>query len=101
MKRKKRKNEPAVPPFPWDSDIRPAPGDLALAHALVNTYEIPTKTDRLASPQEVERWLADLGLAAGGTKVSMEDRARLLTVRRGLRALVLVSHGKKPKEEEN
>lgn len=98
MKRRK-KTEPAPLSSPWDSDIQPAPGDLAIALALVNTYEIPTKTDRLATPKEVERWLSDGGLAVSGSKVSRDDHALLLKVRRGLRALALVHHGKKVKEE--
>jgi predicted RNA-binding Zn ribbon-like protein len=73
----------------------PAPGDLALVQAFVNTFWDLDRdgTDRLDSPGAVARWLAQRGLLDRRERLSEADLVRARAVREGLRALLLVNNG--------
>ncbi len=69
-------------------DVRPAPGDLRIVQAFVNTADLETGTDLLAGPQALADWLAAQGLAAAGTPFGPADVARAARMRDGLRTLI-------------
>lgn len=69
-------------------DVRPAPGDLRLVQAFVNTHDLEAKTDRLASPQALADWLTLHGLMAAGTRLEAADVARTARLREGLRSML-------------
>ena len=76
----------------------PAPGDLALVQAFVNTFwdlDRPGE-DQLASPRALAEWLADRGLMQPGARLSRADLRRALNLREGLRALLFTNNGSPP-----
>ena len=63
----------------------PAPGRLALVQAFLNSIDLETGDDELATPSGATAWLA----THGGRAVSGEaERGRLVQVREGLRAVL-------------
>jgi predicted RNA-binding Zn ribbon-like protein len=91
-----RKKEPwgdAVGNAPWAAVLRPAPGDLRIVQAFVNTAYPAAKADELHDPRSlagfVERW----GLAAAGLEIGAADLERTIAIREGFRALLRVNVG--------
>jgi predicted RNA-binding Zn ribbon-like protein len=69
-----------------------APGDLELVREFVNTLEVETGTDALASPQALLAWLRGHGLLRGGT-ASRRDLHAARALREAIRALLLENNG--------
>ena len=65
-----------------------APEPLRLVQQFVNSADLETGEDDLATPAALGDWLAARGLASPGTAVSAADRRRAIDVREGLRALL-------------
>ncbi|MCP3961751.1 MAG: CGNR zinc finger domain-containing protein [bacterium] len=78
MKRKKK----------GPADLPPAPGELRLVQAFVNTVDREAKKDELASPRALAEWLARHGLLAPGTELSAADLTRATEVREGWRSVI-------------
>ncbi len=68
-------------------DLPPAPGDLRLVQAFVNTADREAGTDDLASSRALADWLARHGLLPPGTELSEADRQRVTEVREGWRSM--------------
>jgi predicted RNA-binding Zn ribbon-like protein len=66
-----------------------APGDLAVVRAFVNTLEIDTGVDELATPEELVAWLAARELVAKGASARPGDVRRARLYREALRELLL------------
>jgi predicted RNA-binding Zn ribbon-like protein len=84
--------------------IGQAPGDLGTVQAFVNTLDIETGTDELATPAALDSWLRQAGLAAGSGRAGPGDLARAVELREALRALLRshVTHavrGERPAED--
>lgn len=81
----------------WKGDMesvqKPAPGELGIIHAFVNTADRMMGTERLTSPRELGNWLASQGLPSAGEELTEADLRRALAVREGLRALLAVNNG--------
>lgn len=77
----------------WSELVPPAPGDLWIVQALVNTIRPERGADELASPLVASDWLACRGLVAAATEISETDHRRLVHVRDGLRALARSNNG--------
>jgi predicted RNA-binding Zn ribbon-like protein len=78
----------------------PAPGELAVVQAFVNTHfslaDDDWGEDRLATPEGLQRWLAERGRAGTrGVTPTREDLGRAVAVREGLRALA-ATNGRTP-----
>jgi predicted RNA-binding Zn ribbon-like protein len=76
----------------------PAPGELELVRAFVNTREIEEGTDELDSPRSLRAWLAerellDAGPAGGETDVSDADLRHAIALREALRSLLRANNG--------
>ena len=71
----------------------PAPGELDLVQAFVNTMGRKAKTDALATPQRLSEWLTRRGLLPAGTQLSKADHGRALDVRDGIHELVAARGG--------
>jgi predicted RNA-binding Zn ribbon-like protein len=68
----------------------PAPGELALVQAFLNThYDLETShgSEVLATPEALGRWLSDRGLLEDPRRASHRDLARALDLREALRDL--------------
>jgi predicted RNA-binding Zn ribbon-like protein len=76
-----------------------APEPLYLVQRFVNSVDLESGEDELATPDALRAWFADRGLLEKGDSASAADLARALDVREGLRA-VLLQHNGLPLDEE-
>lgn len=76
----------------------PAPGDLGLVQAFVNSrWDLDAGLqDKLATPESLAAWLAAHGLGGRDMRLSSADLRRTLDVREGLRALMFANNGAPP-----
>ena len=77
----------AVLPDPHD-DLQVPPA-IALVRDFVNTREPQTGAEDLGTPASLRDWCAARGLVAVGAGLSAADLQRAITVREGLRAVLL------------
>ena len=75
------------------SHRRPAPGELELVRALVNTRDGEDGTDELDSPERLRAWLAERRLLGRGARVTPAGVERVLRLREALRKLLLANNG--------
>ncbi len=80
-------------------DLKPAPGDLRLVQAFLNTADRDAGTDELVSPEALAAWLARQGLLPPGTELDEAHRQRALAVREGWRSLAAGSLNERLAEE--
>ncbi len=67
----------------WTSELKPAPGDLRLLQAFLNTTD-----QELESPQALADWLELWGLVAPGIQLYTSDLERAIAVREATRTLL-------------
>ena len=70
-----------------------APGSLELVQRFVNSVDLETGEDELATPQALRGWFAERALMGAGERVGPADLRRAVDVREGLRALLLQNNG--------
>jgi predicted RNA-binding Zn ribbon-like protein len=83
---------------PQPGDREPAPGDLALVQAFINSnydLELDHGAELLHSPAGLRDWLARRGLTERGARATSADLARALALREGLRALLVAKRGER------
>ena len=81
---------------PQPGDREPAPGELALVQAFLNSHwdlEDDFGADLFATPESLRDWLLRRDLVERGARVSRRDHSAALTVRNGLRALLIANNG--------
>ena len=81
---------------PQPGDREPAPGELALVQAFLNSHwdlEADFGADLLATPEALRAWLVRRRLIARDARVSPRDHRAALAVRDGLRALLIANNG--------
>ncbi len=71
----------------------PAPGDLAVVQAFVNTNDIEGGDECLGDPDALASWLAAAGLCERGVRVTRAEFRIAIGVREGLRALGSANNG--------
>jgi predicted RNA-binding Zn ribbon-like protein len=82
---------PLIEPQPGGRE--PAPGELALVQAFVNTFwDAGSGAERLTSPGALRDWLTRYGLLDAGERLNDSDLERALRVREGLRALLFANN---------
>ncbi len=75
----------------------PAPGDLSLIQALVNSFHnLETRCDEFETPAGLADWLFRHDLLGPATRLTSADLSRALDVREGLRAMLFVNNGSPP-----
>lgn len=79
--------------------MEPAPGDLRIVQALLNTAGIDQRTEQLVSPRALADWLMHWTLLSRGSELGPTDLERMLEIRAGLRALVRANRGQVPAPE--
>ena len=72
---------------------KPAPSELAVIEAFVNTVDLEDGEEALSIPTELSGWLAEHDLADPGEAFSHDDLARAVAVREALRGLLLANTG--------
>ena len=70
----------------------PAPNELAVIEAFVNTWDLEDDEDALSIPTALSEWLAAHDLAEPGEAFDHDDLARAIAVREALRALLLANN---------
>ena len=78
---------------------RPAPAELEIVRAFVNTREIDKGTDRLADSAETAAWFATVGLLPAGARLTSAAVARIVQVREAFRAVLVANAGGRPADE--
>lgn len=76
-----------------DDECKPAPGALRRVQALINTVDLESGQDRLATARDAGPWLADNGLLAQDVTPTAGDLRLVAEIREGLRALVIHNSG--------
>jgi predicted RNA-binding Zn ribbon-like protein len=76
-----------------------APGELELVQRFVNSVDLESGEDELGSADELRDWLAERELIDPAETVTAADLRRALTVREGLRALLMGNNGMAPDDE--
>jgi predicted RNA-binding Zn ribbon-like protein len=74
----------------------PAPGELALVQAFINSHDREGRRDTFASPDAVKKWFVDWSLIRPDTPISEEDLMRTVQMREALRGLALENAGSPP-----
>jgi predicted RNA-binding Zn ribbon-like protein len=83
-------------PEPWNhlpGGRQPAPGALRLVQSLVNTTNLESGQDAIASREGLRVWLQQHGLIGGDIRPTQRDAGRARDLREGLRALLLANAG--------
>jgi predicted RNA-binding Zn ribbon-like protein len=80
----------AIPDGSWPPG-REAPDDLEFVRRFCNSQNLESGADVLRTPAELRAWLTREGFRRVG-RPSAEDLARVLTLRRALRAMVVANH---------
>jgi predicted RNA-binding Zn ribbon-like protein len=70
-----------------------APGELELVRQFVNTRDIEEGSDELHSPDALLTWFAGVDLLDDEAAADEKDLERALTLREGIRALLLANNG--------
>lgn len=78
---------------PLETGVKPAPGDLAVLQAFVNTREVGRYSEKLGTPEELGTWLVKRGLVEPGVTVTEEEHGQALGLRRALRELLAANNG--------
>jgi predicted RNA-binding Zn ribbon-like protein len=80
-----------------DQTLRdPAPGSLRLVQEFVNTRDVESGDDRLASPEGLADWLHEQTLPGAGRPLGDDDVAAAAELREALRALLRSNSGASP-----
>lgn len=72
---------------------RPAPGDLAVVQAFINTADLMHHADEIAQPDALARWFEEHGLGIGDLAPTHADVRRAAELREALRKLASVNSG--------
>lgn len=86
---------------PQPAGRAPAPGELAVVQAFMNTrWDLVSgdHAETLVSADALHEWLHSRGLALGSARLTSRDLERALAVREGMRALAFANNGH-PRDE--
>lgn len=72
---------------------KPAPGELVIVQGFVNTLDVGTGADSIATKELLKAWLVRHGLLRLGATVSSQDLQTALRLREALRSLLLANNG--------
>jgi predicted RNA-binding Zn ribbon-like protein len=71
----------------------PAPGELELVRAFINTWDAEEDRENLPGPVELRDWLVEHHLLDAGTRVTAAEHREAIAVREALRAMLLANAG--------
>jgi predicted RNA-binding Zn ribbon-like protein len=76
-----------------DTESKPAPGALRRVQALINTVDLESGQDRLATVDDARPWLVANGLLAPDASPGRDELSLVAGIREGLRALLVHNSG--------
>jgi predicted RNA-binding Zn ribbon-like protein len=71
----------------------PAPGELELVRAFVNTWDADEDVEKVPGPTELHDWLVENDLLEPDARVTAADHRHAIEVREALRAMLLANAG--------
>jgi predicted RNA-binding Zn ribbon-like protein len=71
----------------------PAPGELELVRAFINTWDADDDVELLPGPVELRAWMAERGLLDASERATAADHRHAIEVREALRAMLLANGG--------
>jgi predicted RNA-binding Zn ribbon-like protein len=71
----------------------PAPGELELVRALINTWDADDDDESVPGPAELRDWLVEHDLLDAGARVTAAEHRHAIEVREALRAVLLSNAG--------
>ena len=77
----------------WTSSIGPAPRDLRLVQAFVNTRDVEKQADELETMDGLRNWLVLWGLISPDRLVAEPERRQAIEFREGFREMLLANNG--------
>ncbi len=83
----------------WRSHIAPAPGDLRIVQALVNTAGAGDRAEEIRNARALADWLRLWDLVGRGSEHEPADVDRTRGARSSLRSLIGANHGPAPESE--
>jgi predicted RNA-binding Zn ribbon-like protein len=84
---------------PQSTKRTPAPGELGLVQAFVNTVDLEEGQDQFRDAASMRDWLVDNGLIGAGAPVDDADLRLAVHVREALRSLAAVNNGETEDEQ--
>lgn len=72
----------------WARTVRPAPGDLRIVQAFLNTRDLATGTEELQDRRALGEWLTRWQLIPASTQIGMSEFQQAFVIREDLRAIV-------------
>ena len=91
MTRTESRSDNTYPSWAWG--LPPAPGDLRVVQAFVNTRDVEEGTDELDTPEALAAWLSAWGLLTEGPLPEPGELEKAKQVREALRGLLLTNNG--------
>ena len=86
--------QPTIPPLRTGDTRKPAPGELELLQAFINTLEPDEDIEDFADPASLERWLVHYELmSAPHAALTAADLEHVRTFREALRAVLIAKNG--------
>lgn len=80
-----------------DLKNKTAPGELAMVHAFLNTWDLAGPRERFDTPERMRRWFAKRSLIGSAVTITTAQFTRTIAVRHGLRlVLAAAGHGCPP-----
>jgi len=77
-----------LPPASDAARRPPAPGRLELLRTFVNTVDLESEVDQLASPEQLSAWLIERGLLPAGAALGAADLTTAIAFREALREVL-------------
>jgi predicted RNA-binding Zn ribbon-like protein len=71
----------------------PAPGELELVRAFINTWDADDDVENVPGPDELRDWLVEHDLLDAADRVTAADHRHAIEVREALRAVLLANSG--------
>jgi predicted RNA-binding Zn ribbon-like protein len=71
----------------------PAPGDLELVRAFINTWDAEDDREDVPGPAELRDWLVEHDLLDAGARVTAAEHRQAISMREALRAVLLANAG--------
>ncbi|MDA8019625.1 MAG: CGNR zinc finger domain-containing protein [Thermoanaerobaculia bacterium] len=85
---------PSASRYPaWTSAVDPAPGDLRIVQAFVNTLDVQDDEELWPTPEDLTSWLVAWDLVDREAQLTDTDREDAIRFREGLRQLLLTNAG--------
>ena len=78
---------------PWTEVLEPAPPDLDILQAFLNSWDRLMERDELHSPEALSAWLVQWRLATEPLDLTEADRKQVLRIRDALLGLAQCNHG--------